>query len=261
MRLFAFVTIPILFIACAGNLADGIDVSVCTTQGQSDGQGHVCLGGTWKALLDGMCGTNTNGNIDGCAKGKVCTNNVCTFQPSASPVWFMTDGIESGATLNSSSNTQDYIYNILAKGYDSLDDFCATQAQQSIYPAMRMQRKWYALINAQGTAQNSRMALLSTYPTFLAPNGQSTAGVTPSVYDKNGINNLLPAFTGYFWSGMLATQNANYYLDPSCQVNGVSWAATSGQANTCYSTGGLLDCGNPSQCGQTIGLACVDRAP
>jgi hypothetical protein len=151
--------------------------------------------------------------------------NLCVVQPAqsgSSQIWFATDVIRPGVTVLNTGN--DYIYNIMAKGYDSLDDWCMSQAQQSTLPAMRNIASWTALIIAQPDWDSTPMSSLSTTGTYRAtqyfslgtlalfdPRQLNTFRNTANnIYDKNGI--LVGSGGGYYstWSGL----NYNGYWLP-----------------------------------------------
>jgi hypothetical protein len=96
------------------------------------------------------------------------SSNQCVINPASSAsaqIWFATDPIRPGvtATCNDkngdsscpSGNTNDFVYNIMAKGYASLDDWCMSQAQQSTDPNVRNKSAWTALIVANGPETSS----------------------------------------------------------------------------------------------------------
>ncbi|MEI6805807.1 MAG: hypothetical protein WCK49_04800 [Myxococcaceae bacterium] len=162
-----------------------------------------------------------------CASG-TCTTGYCAQpQNPAQQTWFATDPIRPGITVNS-SNPKDYIYNIMAKGYESIDDWCLSQAQQSTLPAMRKIASWTGLIIAQpdnsATLSASGLAREQVYLTananpgttyFQSPAGTKFASNSYNITDKNGVNLMQP---GTPFSADSFT-NTNHTLQP----NGNYW--------------------------------------
>src|SRR3989338_3855366 len=71
-------------------------------------------------MLAGMCNS-----LNDCPPpyNACSTNNLCTITPTSEPskrILFATDRIRPGITAQN-SNSQDYIYNIMAKGYDIIN--------------------------------------------------------------------------------------------------------------------------------------------
>ncbi|MEI6791038.1 MAG: hypothetical protein WCK42_07650 [Myxococcaceae bacterium] len=95
-----------------------------------------------------------------------------------------------------------YIYNIMAKGYASLDDWCMSQAQQSTIPAMRNIGSWTAMVYAQGS-NSEETQVANSYPyggdsNYFGP-GQTAAFSAQNnfLYDRNGsVQNSFSAWAG-----------------------------------------------------------------
>ncbi|MES2504373.1 MAG: hypothetical protein V4534_05785 [Myxococcota bacterium] len=208
----------------APSQADAIPACTATIAGQTDGNGHLCTAsGSWQAILDGQCGATTpSGNSD-CPAGYTCTDGNCVASLGTSRIWFGTDPLQPGATLNCNGSgcnpAYDYIYNIMAKGYKSLDEWCLYQAQQSLKPTVRGVAKWKALVVAQpdsGVNSPSNTGNPSTN-TSLSPEGLTrvNAFMASAVANYLGPNqpfsatNTLEDRHGYirpnkniFWSGI-----------------------------------------------------------
>ena len=142
--------------------------------------------------------------------------NICAVQPAASSdkrIWFATDPIRPGVNAGdppSAPSGSGYIYNIMAKGYASLDDWCMSQAQQSTLPSMRKKASWTALILAQPDNSGSFSAGLNRLnlmtPTinssgqsilpYTNPNTQAFSN-SYNIYDKNGSSTPTQ-----FWTAM-----------------------------------------------------------
>ena len=226
--------ILILCVSCGGSEGRGsCRVGTDTT----DGQGHICSkSGVWVAVSAGQCSlpsdcpppyNNCASNL--CVAQKVtgscqqnsdclsgsCRSNYCTAPDETNPqIWFATDPIRPGANSGDPFGYPGlgYVYNIMAKGYASLDDWCMSQAQQSTIPAMRNIGSWTALIIAQpdngqsslgDNGKNRYNALMSlstdTPPAYLSPGGTSQFNANnATLYDKNNspISNLVA------WSGI-----------------------------------------------------------
>lgn len=236
-------------------------------------------------LLAGMCDSSSTANINTqcpppynhcCSqtdqgKGSCKTVNTCVVQDASDPsqrTWFATDSIRPGITSNN-SDPKDYIYNIMAKGYESLDDWCMSQAQQSTHPSMRNIHSWTALIIAQpdayqwtsgnillpaanslSTAGQTRLGLfqfgIGSEPSFgegrinipyRLVNGVQVQS-NPRIQDKNG--NLLDQTTVY-WSGLGG--------DPNHATSNTIWSTTS--SSQCRISSYL----------QTDGLYCTSSSP
>lgn len=170
------VLIMVLYVSCGTTSEDSLvdsGGSGCVSSCPPSQEGYLCDNGCLKPLLAGACDSTILQNNPNCptSSSHCCvtsdsnTNcngqvNICVPEQataSSTRIWFVTDLIRSGvvSSCNSgsvgcpSSKAKDYIYNIMAKGYDSLDDWCMSQAQQSIHQKMRNVGSWTAMIIAQ----------------------------------------------------------------------------------------------------------------
>jgi len=202
-------------------------------------QFNNCIGNRCIAQkVTGSCADALNG--EDCVSG-ACTNGYCA-QPASNPpaqIWFATDAIRPGVTSQSTqTNNQDYIYNIMAKGYASLDDWCMSQAQQSTIPAMRNIGSWTALIIAQpdnnsnlGATGQNRLQYLT--PSINSSNESILPYVNPNslgfssnynVYDKNGQSTLTQ-----FWTAMASAEALSGNSPPAWMRPNNEWAGTNFQ--------------------------------
>ncbi len=202
-----------------------------------------------------------------------CTKGFCTLAPGSTPVsqiWFATDPIRPGvvADCNDSncSNSNGYIYNIMAKGYASLDDWCMSQAQQSTLPSMRKIGSWTALIIAQpdnGVGGYSGLSLSGTYrfnallgltlpapPSYVFPGGNSPFSASNNVIDDK--NKQPSSAAGNSWSGINRTF-CQALVDPSCGGFSVALTCQDYGASFNYSCGGLNS--------YTLGVGTVEIGP
>ncbi len=204
-----------------------LDVTSC-----SKVDGYFCdTSGKLQALIPGVCAQDSD-----CPSPYSCNtvNNQCYLKAATNnqeKYWFATDPIRPGvtSTCNDSNgsttcptvNQNDYIYNIMAKGYASLDDWCMNQAQQSTDPNVRNIGKWKALILANGTAMG--FSISNGFPASSKTASDSTQLVTGCGglgTDTNNqypcpflVNRLALAFTGT--PGENVSQvSQNRYLSP-----------------------------------------------
>ncbi|MES2503536.1 MAG: hypothetical protein V4534_01530 [Myxococcota bacterium] len=253
MKTWQLASFTMFLISCSGNE----DRETLAVKCVGDAA-HVCIGENLQIKLDGFC----NAAADCPAPYNSCQNSLCAKQPSSIKqyYWFATDPIRPGVSALCSAgvctDTQDYIYNIMAKGYASLDDWCMSQAQQSQIPSMRNVAAWTALILAMpdntATLSSSGQNRLSLFTdtgskNYIAPNGIGFAG---SITDKHS-NQIKPleipsirtgqkhANATIMWTGMGSTQGdkpaASYWIpgqgDPLCDLETTT---TNWQVNGSY---------------------------
>lgn len=165
----------------------------CATSGVAFA-GHYCLGRQSQPLLAGMC---NSGDGSDCPKPyNACVNNLCQIAPAAvesDKILFATDPIQPGIALGGA-----YVYNIMAKGRASLNDWCMSQAQQSTSASMRLIGSWTAQIVSQGNRtfpasstavavyNNLSNAILSQVVPYSSPSGGGGSYAPLSFLDKNG---------------------------------------------------------------------------
>ncbi|MBH2006754.1 MAG: hypothetical protein I8H75_05395 [Myxococcaceae bacterium] len=170
-------------------------------------QGYLCVNGSLTPQLDGMCQTSNDcpPPYNQCDESNRC--QIQAAQAGSNQIWFATDpirpGIHSGDAPGPSGTG--YIYNIMAKGYESLDDWCMSQAQLSSIGSMRKVASWTAMVLAQpdrlgATTGNSPSEGLNRFNAYglIAWQGggnffgpDSTSGqfssVNNTLQDRNGI--------------------------------------------------------------------------
>ena len=288
MRLGCLLGVLLNLIACStGKVTSGslAGTAITCTQGQAL-PGMVCLNTSltttpsynWAPLVAGECGSSTDcpapynhccSNTDTLPEcfttgaNPTLTPNICVAHaaaPTDGAIWFATDSIQPGVTQNYSTATpsnNDYVYNIMAKGYQSLDDWCMSQAQLSTISAVRNVSSWTALIAAQpdtssvtGTPANRIkqifLDIASGTRTVKGPNTGSFSSTLNTIYDKNGLNPNLGGGTWSAWTGFtrdfcpatVATQACSEYTtncDDSCRGAYTTCTATCSAA--CLITG------------------------
>lgn len=207
------------WIGCGGEAIPSELASSCS--GTSLAPGLVCVGGFYQSMKPGMC----NSASDCPPPYNTCNStNTCAIQQAFPPtyyafpsrlVWFATDSVRPGghAPNTAEINNTDYVFNIMAKGYASLDDWCLSQAQQSTLASVRNIVSWTALIIAQPDGRSvaindlSSRGIVRFYALLLltgdsaisynSPLGEAFSSAAMNMYDKNG------SFVNFnAWSGI-----------------------------------------------------------
>lgn len=132
--------------------------------------GYFCDTNGLQAKTAGYCTPANSGSdkTNDCALPfDACSSKHQCIVSTSDKYWFATDFIRPAVTSDCNSatgctNFQGYIYNIMAKGYDSLDDWCASQAHLSNDKNVHNRFKWRALIVANGDGNNGRPNTLNT---------------------------------------------------------------------------------------------------
>ena len=194
-----FYMVLLLSIGCGSDRkAPSEDVADSCTQGQT-ATGLMCNNGTWQVLSAGRCLSNAD-----CAGEYRCVSTWC-----AVPTWndtkiqrtlFLTQAVRPGAVF--SQGASDYAYNVMAKGYQSLDDLCLAEAQQSALPSMR-NLTWKAIVIAQPDnsytglsslsleGQKRLVAMNKIWATpaaqYSGPGNSVFSQQNNAIYDKNGV--------------------------------------------------------------------------